>query len=480
MQTAQIYNNSEKVYFFGIVFRQKWTEGMTQEKMGHTTITYRFQLYEKYTEWFVSTTKLYNRVVAHYYGILKNRQELMILSGHELLRELERLTVGTKEMKVAGQEAEYPLEDFPKIPLYFRRAAINNAAALMRSYMSRFKTWKQQKENGKLKGHEPSQPDSFQISPLYYKGMYREWKEDAIELKLYDGEKWRWEKFRYKARELPQGAVCQSPTLVLEKRTVTMHVPVELPVCDTRTVKERMETEQEICAVSFPDYDVLAVAVLLDRQGRKLAEKSFRGGNAREKQRREILERLDKSLESRGRESHTDNAVLYSKLKKINRYYAHQISHEIVEYCVKNKIKVIVVPDYGGAIDFNDKKYLGTNAYRWQGRSIIKYLRYKAYKEGIVVTSVSSYHISDRCSECGKEIKKYNEGHHAGKKYYGGKMYICPNGHKGNTAVNTAKNVGRYFLREYQGEQALPKSAEEKTTQACIPEALSWNKGWRQ
>ncbi len=473
---------------------------MAQERTGYTTVTYKFQLYEKHTEWFATTEMLYNSVVAHYYGILKDRQELMVLSGHDLLRELERLTVGTKEMKAVGHSAEYPLEDFPKIPLYFRRAAINNAAGLMRSYMSRFKIWKQQNDKGRTVGKEPSHPDSFQISPLYYKGMYREWKDDSIELKLYDGEKWRWDRFRYKGRVLPDGAVCQSPTLVLEKRTVTMHVPVELPVCDTRTVKERMETEQTICAVAFPDYDVLAVAILLDRQGRKLAEKSFRGGNAREKHRRRILERLEKSIESRKSENtdysklekqgntgvsnqvdkaerlsdNRENTILYDKLREINRHYAHQISCEIVDYCVRNNIKIIVVPDYGSAIEFKDKRYLGTNAFHWQGRSIIKNLRYKAYKEGIVVTSVSSRHISDRCSECGQEIKKYNEGHHPGKNYYGGKLYVCPNGHKGNTAVNTAKNIGRYFLREYQGEQALTEWAEVRN---CVSLNL-WNSEW--
>ncbi|MBO5278733.1 MAG: transposase [Lachnospiraceae bacterium] len=469
---------------------------MAREKTGTTTITYRFHLYEKHLQWFACTKQLYNRVVAHYYGILRKRQELMSLSGHELLRELERLSVGTKEMKAACLKPDYPLADFPKIPLYFRRAAINNAAGLMRSYISRHRRWELLTESGRQAGNEPSHPSEFQISPVYYKGMYREWKERSVELKLYDGKTWRWDTYRYKGRELPEGAVCQSPTIVVEKKQVILHVPVELPVCDTRTVKERMETEQVICAVAFPDYDVLAAGVLLDRQGRKLSEKTFRGGNAREGQRGEILEKLEKSQRSRGngrrecrspmetdraykvdcrqqkQEAGTDgvtgaeapatgaeagmpgreNAVLYDKLSKINRYYAHQISREIVDYCVRNGVKIIVVPDYGDAIDFAGKGYLSTNGFRWQGRAIIKNLRYKAYREGIVVTSVSSHHISDRCSECGEEIKKYNEGHRAGKNYYGGKLFVCPNGHRGNSAINTAGNIGRYFLRGYPQE----------------------------
>lgn len=438
---------------------------MVQQNTGHITITYRFRLYEKHTEWFAITQELYNAVVAHYYGILRDRPQLMVLSGHELLRELERMSVGTKESKKTGNTPEYPLEGFPKIPLYFRRAAINSAAGLMRAYQGRVRFWEREQAKGRV-GSEPAHPDSFQMSPLYYKGMYREWKDSSIELKLYDGEKWQWSRYRYKGRRLPEGAVRQSPTLVLQKKSVELHVPVELPVFDIRTVKERMQTEEKICAVSFPDYDVLAAAVLMDRQGKVLEEKNFRGGDAREGQRQEILKKLEKSRRSRGRVTEEgrqtngetgrmpetegqENARLYEKLKEINRFHSHRISSEITKYCVDAGIKLIVVPDYGGAIDFSDKRYLKTDAYRWQGRSMIKNLRYKAYREGMVVTAVSTRHTADRCSECGAEIKRYNEGHSAGQRYYGGRLYVCPNGHKGNTAVNTAKNVGRYFLRGY-------------------------------
>ena len=113
---------------------------------------------------------------------------------------------------------------------------------------------------------------------------------------------------------------------------------------------------------------------------------------------------------------------------------------------MERKIKIIVVPNYEGSIDFRDKRYLKTDGYRWLGRSIIKNLKYKAFVDGIVVTSVRAIHISDCCSECGAKIRKYNEGHKAGQKYYGGKLFVCPNGHKGNTAENTAKNIGKNFL----------------------------------
>ena len=145
-----------------------------------------------------------------------------------------------------------------------------------------------------------------------------------------------------------------------------------------------------------------------------------------------------------------ENATLYAELKELNRYYAHSISRQILDYCLEQNIKVVVVPNYEAGIDFRDKKYLKTDAYRWLGRSIIKNLKYKAFGQGVVVTSIRPYHISDCCSECGAKIRKYNEGHTAGQNYYGGKLFLCPNGHKGNTARNTARNVGKSFLTYYQ------------------------------
>lgn len=155
-----------------------------------------------------------------------------------------------------------------------------------------------------------------------------------------------------------------------------------------------------------------------------------------------------------------ENAALYQKLEQINQYYAHKISREILNYCKRYPVSVIVVPNYGNTISFQEKRYLRTNAYCWQGRAIIRNLKYKAWKEGILVTVIPPYHISDCCSECGRKIQRYNEGHKASRNYYGGQLFLCPNGHRGNAALNTAKNIGRYFLRHFQEDSVQEK--EEK------------------
>jgi len=412
-------------------------EQESKQRTGHAIKTYRVRLYDRHFNWIKETKALYLQLVHHFLQVLIQEEGILGQSDYLLLRELETLCIGTKEMKAGGVAPKYPLNDFPKIPLYFRRSAINAAVDLAR------------------KGAATTEPNM-----VLYKGMYQDFTDRTISLKLFNGEKWVWVTYPFTGRSFPEDAKQLSPLLVVEKKAAWLEVPMSFEVSDARTVKERMQTEECICAISFPDNDALAVAVILSKDGETLSSHHFKGGKKKEEQRKNILSRLHASEASRGKaagksrnfetDEQKENAHLYKEFGNLNQHYAHEISRRILDYCKKEDIKVIVVPNYETGIDFRDKKYLKTDAYRWIGRAIIKQLKYKAFAEGIVVTSVKPYHISDTCSRCGATIAKYNEGHTAGHKYYGGKLFVCPNGHKGNTAENTAANVGKHFLSYYQ------------------------------
>ena len=431
-----------------------------KEKTGHCILTYRVRLYNKHYDWLHQTKTLYTKVVAHFFEVLTKERELLTLSDFLLLRALEEKCIGTKEMKANGVMIPYPLVGFPKIPLYFRRSAINAAIALMRQ-CTFYSPWIE--ENSINKSDNTSlEKNSYEVicanCPLtLYKGMYQNFMETSIELKLFTGETWRWVKYPFSGRTFPKEATKMSPFLVLKSKEAWLNVPLSFEVSDIRTVKERMEQENCICAVSFPDYHVMAAAVILSKDGTVVEQKLFLGGKQKEHQRKKILEKLQESQKSRRQKKQIkqredtsltlmENKSLYQKLHEINRYYAQSISRQIVEYCMNLGIKVIVVPNYEDPINFSNKRYMNTDNYRWLGRSIIKKLKYKAFQQGIVVTSIRPCHISDTCSECGSKIRKYNEGHSASYKYFGGKLFLCPNGHKGNTAYNTARNIGKIFL----------------------------------
>ena len=430
-------------------------EQISKKQIGHSTLTYRVRLYDRHFALLKETKELYDRVVKHFFDVLVKEEELLAQSDFLLLRALETKCIGTKELKAAGVQPQYPLVGFPKVPLYFRRSAINTAIDLARK-----------------------KAETIAPNMVLYKGMYQNFTDKTIDIKLLCGSRWEWVTYPFSGRDFPEEAVRLSPMLVLEKKTAWLDVPLSFPVEDVRTVKERMKTEERICALAFPDNDTLAVAAILDRNGTELEYRFFRGGKTKEEQRRRVIQKIRFSEESRGlearkqtgkqrtaeelagdstaiesQEKSPENATLYAELKDINRYYAHRVSRQIINFCRQQNIKVIVVPNYEKSIDFSDKHFLKTDVFRWLGRSIIKNLKYKAFQQGIVVTSIRPYHIADCCSECGEKIRRYNEGHNAGKNYYGGKLFICPNGHSGNTALNTAKNVGKSFLTYFPAKE---------------------------
>lgn len=414
---------------------------MSAVKTGYIIVNYKMKFYDRHHDWLIYTRQIYNQVVWHYYQILMGDLSLLEQSNFLLLRMLEKMSIGTKEMKERGEEPLWKLTNLPKIPLYFRRAAIHTAIGLARSYV------------GNCGENRFSQAAQIDCSPVLYKGMYREFCEDSIQVKVYNGKKWVWVVFPYTGRKIPENGILLSPTLKVEKKDTYLHVPVQIMVQDIRTVKERIQEENTICAVAFPDNDCLAVCVMMEKDGKVTDSYFIHRGKAREAQRQKVLEQLEKSKESR-KNSKTErqvseNSVHYKKLKQINQYYAHKVSREILDYCKKNQIKVVVVPNYENAIPLKERPYLPTSPFRWQGRSIIHHLKYKAFKEGILVTTIRPYYIADSCSECGSKISRYNEGHKASRNYYGGQLFICPNGHRGNAAWNTAKNIGRYFLRRF-------------------------------
>ena len=134
-------------------------ERMEQEKKenrGHFIVTYQVRLYDRHFAWLYKTKELYAKVVQHFFSVLLEEKHLLELSDFLLLRALETMCIGTKETKAKGIVTKYPLIEFPKIPLYFRRSAINTAIDLARK----------QAEQGRVKNP----------AMTLYKGMYENFK----------------------------------------------------------------------------------------------------------------------------------------------------------------------------------------------------------------------------------------------------------------------------------------------------------------
>ena len=418
-----------------------------EKKIGYQTITYRFRLYCEHKEWLLETQRIYNQVLTFYYQVLEKEAAVAeISSKQKQLRQLELLTIGAR-----GQEKStvaYPIP-YEKVPLYLRRAAANDAIRIYRSISAR--KIKSKNDEVQTLANEIEKNNDFQASPIFYKGMYRGFTSVSIELKLWNGEKWVWEHCEIDTcgYSFPEDAQILSPVLKISNKRIMLHVPIQEEVSDTRTVKERMGTAEHICAAAFPGGDCMAVLVVLDKEGKCQESLFIRGGKQYAHEKKKILNRIRKNRASMGMEEklpEEENKYLKEKIRNLSDTYAHKVSRQIVNFCENHNVEIVVVPAYHQAMNLNEKGYLKATSYDWIGRRIIQYLRYKAFGKGIVVTSVSTKNISSSCHVCGAAIQRFNKNNNPSKNYYGGKNYICPNGHKGNAYFNTAMNVGLSFL----------------------------------
>ncbi len=419
-----------------------------EKKAGYRIITYRFRLYSQRKDWLLETRDIYNRVLGFYMDVLLKEQGLSaISSGQQIMRKLELLTVGAR-----GQDSgsiKYPLPE-KKAPLYFRRAAINEAIRI-------WKSW--QKAGIHPMSLEEAEGKSFQASPIFYKGMYKDFTENHISLKLWNGEKWVWESCRLDTcgRIFPAEGKRLSPVLKFSGGKIMLHVPVREEVEDIRTVKERFLAGEPVCGAAFPSNDCLAVLVILDRNGECTKSLFIREGKKLSHSKRQLLNRIKKNRSSMGMEGpeekkkplpEEENKYLKEKIRNLTNAYAHKVSRQIVDFCEKEGVCILAVPNYKQPINLNQIGYLSATSYDWLGRRIIGYLRYKAFGRGIVVTSVSTKGIASTCHICQEPVKRFNKRNKPSKNYYGGKNFICPNGHRGNSYFNEAMNIGRRFLFE--------------------------------
>lgn len=206
-------------------------------KTGYSIKTWKMRLFCPEKQMIETTEALYREAVAFYYELLKEREELwdenlLTIQGH-----LEKLTVPGRD----GREPKY-IPPGGKLPVYFRRSAMNKAAMAVKTAASA--------ENF---------PKKIDANITFFKGMYKDLTDTSVVLKLWNGKKWIWVPCGLTGRPFPKEAAILSPTLVHEEKWLMFHVPVKQENSDARTAKERMQEGARVCSVRFTNTDSFAV-----------------------------------------------------------------------------------------------------------------------------------------------------------------------------------------------------------------------------
>lgn len=396
------------------------------KKQGYAITTYCLRLRCNHPEWLEETQKFYNRIQKFYYDLYLKHSELWNENSQNALRGLEILSIPGRKREVV----EEPLP-WKEALLYFRRAAANAGIAAAKSYLARTEV----KEYVGM-------TETFHSAVTYYKGMYQELTENSIELRVWTGMEWRWMHCRLSGRSIPQEAKIMSPSVVFEKPYVMLHIPIKEIVQDASSVKERIAEGRNICGIQFGNRNIFAVASVMNAEKKEVAVHFFKGGNEYTHRYLNIIEHIEKSYASHGKNGEGQiNRKYWMKLKHLNNDYAHRVSRELVDFCKKKEVGIIVFPKYLEEYEKNVKKGSGNYSALHLSTKIKEYITYKAWQEGILVIDVQAKDTQKICAVCGGEIVEKDKTRQES---------ICVNGHRSNQYLNVARNISKKCLKQFQ------------------------------
>lgn len=397
-------------------FLENNSKGQGRMSQGYCITTRRLRLRCRHPQWLLETQELFNRIELFYYDLLLKHEELWDENSQETLRGLEFLSLPGREKRIP--QTPLPWED---VPPYFRRAAANAGIAAAKSHLSRGKS------------SYINKAEKLNTPTVFYKRMYRDFSTEEITLKVWTGNQWQWMRCRLYGKPFPEDAELMSPSVVFEQDFIMLHVPLKEATPDTSSVKLRMKEGRNICGLQFTNGDAFAVGCVFDKDGKELGTRFFRGGDEYRHHCRRLMEKIAVSQEALGAtmEGHP-NQKYWMHLKHLSDHYAHQVSREILCFCQENEVSVIAVPKYHE--EFTRRVMIGSG--NWGplhlSTRIREYLRYKAWKAGMIVIEVHANGTGSVCALCGKPILEESKK---------AREYVCESGHHGNRYLNAARNL---------------------------------------
>ena len=249
-------------------------------KKGYYIVTQKRRLYTNYEQYIKITQEIFNETALRYFNLIFEHLEFLELSNQKCLRELEKLTLKSKNG--IKPENYFDLD----VPVYLRRAAINYAIGSAKTYQEKYKAYLETKDkNPNLK-----MPTKFNASIVCYKGMYKDFAEGSLKVKLFNGKTWNWYKANIRDTNSKENNEILSPTIVLNKEYVMIHIPTKKEVKDVSPIKSRMYKKNiRVCGVAFSNSDSFAICVVIDKEKNIIKTKFIKGGNEYRKQTSIIL-----------------------------------------------------------------------------------------------------------------------------------------------------------------------------------------------
>ena len=312
---------------------------------------------------------------------------------------------------------------FPKMPSYFRRAAVQHALGSVSSYRTRLEQWKAE---GQKTGKPYLKSEQYAMPVFYHDVMYRENTEekDAAFLKLYDGHDWKWFAVRLKHTDMEylrkhwSGKKASAPTLEKKHDKYFLRFTYAEEVALNRTPVK----EQTICSVDL-GINTDAVCTIMRPDGTILGRKFINFPS--------------------------DKDRMYRVLGRIRRFQREHGSRQVQgrwAYAKRLNMK--------GKLSGKKKQKLQM----WRKRDIQKRCGQQAHRKGIRISRICAWNTSRLAFDGSGKIDRDIQDH---------RLCTFQNGKRYNCDLSASYNIGaRYFIREIL--KPLP-ATERSLLEAKVP-----------
>lgn len=384
------------------------------------------------------------------------------LTSNELLTWVESKTISTRDHKTPLEGWNFS-ENFPGVPVVYRRSVIKDAIGKARSHLSNYKNWE---ESGKKKDR-PGLPGPNN-HPTLYKGTLTmeiekfDRKDSFVSILVYNGQDW--ERVNYPVKFSPwqekrlteAGWQNKSPRLVLREKTAELHVTQEKTV-EAKKVKESKKNPGLI-TVGI-DLNVKNLAVITVRKYGVIIKTAFVKDEGLDYRRYLHMKLVSKHqwLSGKPVKGESSDKFLWGHVRRMNVYFAHMASKRIVDVCEEIRqdypgAEIVVLFERLRKIKSKGSKSRRLNrkqANQLKGK-IIEFTKCKAYYLGIVTIEVNPHGTSQYCSRCGHKGERFSLMKGERVKTKGGKLFYCQHcKYLVNADFNASANTHHSFHGEF-------------------------------
>lgn len=409
------------------------------------------------------TCEIYNEVIAFVLKAIHQEFDLMVemstLDSQRMIEQYIHRTAKNPTPKYADFD-----ELYPKLPSYFRRAAINTAYGKWSSWRSNYLNWEKERlkaidNKKKFTKKAPTLQFKHNDFPVFYRGNMFNQIESGYEIKVYKHNDWVWEKVAVRAktdlirRGITDWKQC-SPKLVKRGKKYFLSFAYEKEI----KLHKLIEENTRILAIDL-GLTNSAVGCVMESDGTVLARLFIK--QAKEK---DHLFHLINQLKKSQRQTGGAKCPRYwNRINGLQKQLMNDTAHQLVEFAKKYNVHTIVFEHLGQIRvpkGFYGASKLRFKLHYWRKTGIQNKVEEMAHYLGMRISRVLAR---------GTSMYAYDG---TGGVARSDRRDLCefPEGKQYHADLNACYNIGaRFFIR------AIIKPLSEKRRLALgakVPEAL--------